>query len=70
MATNRKSPGGEILLTVPDAAARIGLDRSMVRRYCAEGRLPAQRIGRDWLIRWADLNAFTRRPAHRPAKAS
>ncbi len=66
--TQDPRPKTQDLLTIPQAARRLGLDVSMVRRYCAGGRIPAQRIGRDWLIRAQDLDRFIRRPSGRPAK--
>ena len=52
----------EPLLTVPQAAARLGLHRSRVFRLVRDGRLPAERHGRDWLIRESDLDAFAAKP--------
>jgi excisionase family DNA binding protein len=64
-----QKPKTQDLLTVAQAAGRLGIGPSAVRTYCQLGRLPAQRIGRDWLIRAAAVDAFVRRPAHRPAKS-
>jgi excisionase family DNA binding protein len=41
--------------TVPDAAAEWGEPPSTVRRWAAEGRIPARRIGRKYQV---DLNAL------------
>lgn len=54
------------LLTVNEAAAHLGLAASTVRAMCARGKLPAQRIGRDWLINRADLDTLQRKPAGNP----
>ena len=46
------------LLSVAEAANRLGLSVAMVRRYCSIGDLPAKKIGRDWVIGKRDLSAF------------
>jgi excisionase family DNA binding protein len=58
------------LLTIPETADRLGLSIAMVRRYCATGQLPAQKMGRDWVIRPRDVERFAstpRRRGRRPA---
>jgi excisionase family DNA binding protein len=50
------------LLTVPEAAERLGLSIAMVRRYCAVGKIHAQKIGRDWAIRQRDIEKFAATP--------
>jgi len=50
------------LLTISEAAERLGLSVAMVRRYCAAGKLPAQKIGRDWAIRQRDVEHFAATP--------
>ena len=52
------------LLTISEAAERLGLSVAMVRRYCAEGKLPAQKIGRDWAILRHDVEHFAATPRH------
>ncbi len=52
------------LLTVPEAARRLGLSVAMVRRYCAEGKLQGQKVGRDWTIRQQDAETFAAKPRH------
>ena len=37
-------------LTVPQAAEILGLSPQRVRALCAQGRIPARKIGRDWMI--------------------
>ena len=49
---------GDQMLTVPEASQLLGLSVAMVRRYCAQGRLPAHKLGRDWAIRVRDAKAF------------
>lgn len=45
-------------LTVEQAAAVIQMSPAFVRRRCKEKKLPAVKLGRDWRIRPADLDAF------------
>jgi excisionase family DNA binding protein len=54
------------LLTTNDAAARLGLSARRVRMLIDEGRLPAVRVGRDWLIQERDLRLVAVRPNGRP----
>ncbi len=50
------------LLTISEAAKRLGLSIAMVRRYCAENKLPARKIGRDWAILQRDVEQFAATP--------
>ncbi len=52
------------LLTISETAERLGLSIAMVRRYCADGKLPAQKIGRDWAILQRDVEYFAATPRH------
>lgn len=52
------------LLTVAEAAQRLGLSVAMVRRYCADGKLPGKKIGRDWTILQNDVEIFAAQPRH------
>jgi excisionase family DNA binding protein len=57
------------LLTIPEAAERLGLSVAMVRRYCSTGKLPAQKVGRDWTLRQRDVEQFaslSRRRGRKP----
>jgi excisionase family DNA binding protein len=38
------------LLTTEEAAARLGVSRSRVLAMIRDGRLKAQKVGRDWVI--------------------
>jgi excisionase family DNA binding protein len=60
------------LLTISEAAERLGLSVAMVRRYCADGKLPAQKIGRDWAIPQREVERFAATPRYsgRPALRS
>jgi excisionase family DNA binding protein len=56
------------LLTIPEAAERLGLSVAMVRRYCSTGKLPAQKVGRDWAVRQRDVERFAASPRRRGRK--
>ena len=43
------------MITVPEAARRLGKNPETVRRWIREGRLPAQRVGTQHVISEADL---------------
>lgn len=45
------------MLTVPEAARRVGRNPETVRRWIRSGRLPADRVGTQHLVREADLDA-------------
>lgn len=44
-----------IMITINDAATILDISPCRVRALAREGRLPAQKIGRDWLIDEARL---------------
>jgi excisionase family DNA binding protein len=46
------------LVTVPEAARELGVSRWAVWQQVKAGHLPAIRVGRDWAIERAALNAF------------
>lgn len=57
--------------SVEQVAERLGLHVRTIRGYIRDGRLPATRIGKQYRIARADLDAFTGQPAARPrAEAS
>lgn len=41
-----------------EAGAYLGLDSSMVRRYCIEGRIRAEKIGNNWVMTKKELDRF------------
>ncbi|MFE3195267.1 helix-turn-helix domain-containing protein [Nocardia sp. NPDC059240] len=51
------------LYSVEDVAERLGLHVRTVRGYVRDGKLPATRIGKQYRINQADLEAFTGLPA-------
>jgi len=56
------------LLTTQQVAQRLGVSASRVRQFIIDGRLPAIKLGRDNLIREADLRLVEDRKAGRPTK--
>lgn len=47
------------MITVPEAARRLGRNPETVRRWIREGKLASQKIGTQHLIAEEDLQAFT-----------
>lgn len=45
------------LISVPDTARHLGVSRMRVHQRIKDGSLPAQRVGRQWIIDEADLRA-------------
>jgi excisionase family DNA binding protein len=56
------------LITTKEAAARLGVIPARVRALIAAKRLPAQKVGRDWLIKEKDLELVRDRKPGRPSK--
>ena len=54
-------------LTTKEVAARLGITTRRVQALVTAGRLPAQKIGRDYLIREKDLKLVEDRKVGRPA---
>jgi excisionase family DNA binding protein len=46
--------------TTPQAAAILQVDTSWIRQLILSGRLPAEKKGRDWLIKKEDLDKMER----------
>ena len=42
-------------LTLPQVAHLLGLNASTIRLWVSEQRLPAERVGRRWVVRRGDL---------------
>lgn len=47
------------MLTVPEAARRVGKDPETIRRWIRGGRLRSQKVGTQHLIEEADLDELT-----------
>ena len=56
-------------LTVQQAAAKLGIGRSRVQQLIQAGRLPAQKVGIQYLIDAADLAKVKERKPGRPPSA-
>ena len=56
------------LLSVAEAAERLGLTRARVNQFISENRLPAQRVGRSFVIKEKDLALVENRKTGRPTK--
>ena len=57
------------LITVQQAAATLGLSRSRVQALISSGRLPAEKVGMQYLIKPADLAKVRDRKPGRPRAA-
>lgn len=55
------SPAAPVTLTMREAAVRLGLSLSTIRRLVATGELHAVRVGVRVLVRSEDLDALLRR---------
>lgn len=56
------------LLSVAEAAEKLGVTRARVNQFINENRLPAQRIGRSFVIREKDLSLVENRKTGRPTR--
>lgn len=54
------------LLTTSDAGERLGVTAKRVQQFISEGRLPAQRFGRVFLVDEKDLKLVKDRKPGRP----
>lgn len=57
------------VLTTKEAAERLGISRRRINDFINEGRLPAEKVGRDHLIKVPDLKLIEDRKPGRPPKA-
>jgi excisionase family DNA binding protein len=57
-------------MTLPEVARLVHRSRSRIWQLVQAGRLPAQQVGRAWLVRRNDAEAFasSQRPRGRPRK--
>ena len=56
------------LLSVIEAAEKLGVSRIRVNQFIDEGRLPAKKIGRSYVILESDLQLVENRQTGRPPK--
>jgi excisionase family DNA binding protein len=55
-------------ISTQDAAHRLGISPRRVLALITQGRLPAAKLGRDWMIDPKDLEKVRDRPTGRPPK--
>jgi len=62
----------EDLMRTEEVAVALGVSKTIVWRQITAGRLPAEKFGRDWLIRRSDFEQFQRldRKRGRPRKTA
>lgn len=56
------------LITTQKAAEKLGIHITRIQQFIYAKRLPAEKIGRDWLIDEKDLAALIRYERGRPPK--
>jgi len=56
------------MLSVPEAAARLGVHPTRINFLITAGRIKAIRVGKVWAIREADLAKWKPLPPYRPRK--
>lgn len=56
------------LLTIEQAAERLGISQSLTRRYCREGKLQGFKLGSRWVVTQQAVETFTPRRRGRPSK--
>ena len=56
------------LLSVAEAAELLGVSRWRVNQFITEQRLPAQKIGRSYVVKELDLELVRERKTGRPPK--
>jgi excisionase family DNA binding protein len=57
------------LLSVIEAAEKLGVSRWRINQLINAGRLPAQKVGRSFIIRESDLEFVRERIPGRPPKS-
>ena len=58
------------ILTTEEAAKKLGISARRVRALIESGALPAQLLGKTWIIQSDDLAKVKHRPTGRPTKYS
>ena len=56
------------MLTTLQAAELLGVSVRRIQAMITSGRLPAEKLGRDWMIDKKDLRKLKHRKAGRPKK--
>ena len=60
----------EQLISVMEAARRLGVDRSGLNRLIASGQLTATKIGRGYAVTWRAIQACSAIPTPTPQRAA
>lgn len=58
------------LLNTKQVAERLNVSERRIRQFIAQGRLPAIKLARDWMIKEKDLEKVKDRKPGRPKKHS
>jgi excisionase family DNA binding protein len=56
------------LLGTKEASERLAVSQQRIQALIKNGQLPAEKVGRDWLIKENDLELIRNRRAGRPKK--
>ncbi len=62
------SVSSNVELSITEAAKRMNISRQRLTVLVQQGRIPARRFGKQYLIRASDLNRLAERKAGRPQK--
>ena len=49
-------------MTIKEAAQKAGVSETVVKRWCAEGRVNSTKVGRSWEVDAASLEEYLRQP--------
>ncbi len=55
-------------MTLPEAAAILGLSPATLRQQIARGRLRARKVGRDWTVTAAEIERYRVESLGRPGR--
>jgi excisionase family DNA binding protein len=56
------------LITTSEAAEELGVTVGRIRQLLGTAQLPGRKLGRDWVIRRADLERYKALPPATPAR--
>lgn len=55
------------MITVTEAASRLGCSVAIIRRMCADGRITAKKYGKTWLIDQLEFSQIVIKPRRKKA---
>jgi excisionase family DNA binding protein len=58
------------LIGTKEASERLAVSQQRIQALIKNGQLPAEKVGRDWLIKENDLELVRNRQAGRPKKTA